>query len=178
MQLRKLTGTLWKKNHAWVKPDLNESLLDQTGPFPLEAFEEIWINSIAEYLSMNEALRLRAVGNLFNNDYICGEFGPLLFFLSRNSSDPSNENLPDMKLCTVKAHPSAENKPEIQVCSCVERSLSTSLEASRNSSDPSNENLTDMKRCTVKAPPSVENKPEIQVCSCVERSLSTSLEAC
>ena len=35
----------------------------------------------------------------------------------------------DMKLWTVKVLPSAGNKPEIQVCSCVERILSTSLEA-------------------------------------------------
>ena len=35
----------------------------------------------------------------------------------------------DMKLWTVKVLPSAGNKPEDQVCSCVERILSTSLEA-------------------------------------------------
>ena len=35
----------------------------------------------------------------------------------------------DMKPWTVKVLPSAGNKPEDQVCSCVERILSTSLEA-------------------------------------------------
>ena len=35
----------------------------------------------------------------------------------------------EMKLWTVKVFPSAGNEPEDQVCSCVERILSTSLEA-------------------------------------------------
>ena len=43
--------------------------------------EETWIHNIAKFLTASEALRLRADANPFNNDYICGEYGPLLFFL-------------------------------------------------------------------------------------------------
>ena len=50
---------------------------------PITIDEETWIHSIAKFLTTREALRLRAVANTFNNDYICGEYGPLLFFLSR-----------------------------------------------------------------------------------------------
>ena len=53
--------------------------------------EEIWINSIAMFLTASEALRLRAVAIPFNNEYICGEYGPLLFFLSRNMSTTQSD---------------------------------------------------------------------------------------
>ena len=58
---------------------------------PIAIDEETWIHSIAKFLTVREALRLRAVGNLFNNDYICGEYGPLLFFLSRNMSTTQSD---------------------------------------------------------------------------------------
>ena len=50
---------------------------------PITIDEETWIHSIAKFLTTREALRLRAVANTFNNDFLCGEYGPLLFFLSR-----------------------------------------------------------------------------------------------
>ena len=53
---------------------------------PIAIDEETWIHSIAKFLTASEALRLRVVATEFNNDYICGEYGPLLFFLSRNMS--------------------------------------------------------------------------------------------
>ena len=48
--------------------------------------EDIWINSVATFLTASEALRLRAVAVPFNTNHICGEYGPLLFFLSPNMS--------------------------------------------------------------------------------------------
>ena len=58
---------------------------------PIAIDEETWIHSIAKFLTASEALRLRAVANPFNNDYICGEYGPLLFFLSRNMSTTQSD---------------------------------------------------------------------------------------
>ena len=58
---------------------------------PMAIDEETWIHNIAKFLTASEALRLRAVANPFNNYYICGEYGPLLFFLSRNMSTTQSD---------------------------------------------------------------------------------------
>ena len=58
---------------------------------PIAIDEETWIHSIAKFLTASEALRLRAVASQFNNDYIVGEDGPLLFFLSRNMSTTQSD---------------------------------------------------------------------------------------
>ena len=58
---------------------------------PIAIDEGTWINNIAKFLTVSEALRLRVVATPFNNDYICGEYGPLLFFLSRNMSTTQSD---------------------------------------------------------------------------------------
>ena len=66
---------------------------------PIAIDEETWIHSIAKFLTASEALRLRAVASQFNNDYIVGEYGPLLFFLSRTDGDfPSTSNRSETNL--------------------------------------------------------------------------------
>ena len=58
---------------------------------PIAIDEGTWTNNIAKFLTVSEALRLRVVATPFNNDYICGEYGPLLFFLSRNMSTTQSD---------------------------------------------------------------------------------------
>ena len=48
---------------------------------PIAIDEGTWINNIAKFLTVYEALRLRGAAAQFNNEHICGEYGPLLFFL-------------------------------------------------------------------------------------------------
>ena len=51
---------------------------------------EVWIHRIPMFLTLDEALQLRVLSNMFNSDHICGEYGPLLLFLSRNHDDFSS----------------------------------------------------------------------------------------
>ena len=61
------------------------------GNLPVRAMDfimrEVWIHRIPMFLTVDEALQLRVLSNMFNNDHICGEYGPLLLFLSRNHDD-------------------------------------------------------------------------------------------
>ena len=47
----------------------------------IEIIEDAWVSGVARFLSAREVLRLRAAAVPFNTENLCGEFGPLLFFL-------------------------------------------------------------------------------------------------
>ena len=56
---------------------------------------------VAKFLSTRETLRLRAAAVLFNTESLCGEFGPLLFFLFQcmevNSTTARPQRPPDSR---------------------------------------------------------------------------------
>ena len=47
----------------------------------IEIIEDVWINCVPTFLTADQTLGLRAAGVPFNTENICGEYGPLLFFL-------------------------------------------------------------------------------------------------
>ena len=65
--------------------DIGTKYLDAPGECEtqksIELIEDVWISCVATFLSAHETLRLRAAAVPFNTENLCGEFGPLFFFL-------------------------------------------------------------------------------------------------
>ena len=51
---------------------------------PIEIVGDVWINCVPTFLTADETLRLRAAAVPFNTENLCGEYGPLLFFLFKH----------------------------------------------------------------------------------------------
>ena len=51
---------------------------------PIAIVGDVWINCVPTFLTADETLRLRAAAVPFNTENLCGEYGPLLFFLFKH----------------------------------------------------------------------------------------------
>ena len=56
---------------------------------PIAIVGDVWTNCVPTFLTADEPLRLRAAAAPFNTENLCGEYGPLLFFLFKHMM---NEN--------------------------------------------------------------------------------------
>ena len=67
--------------------EINKEVDESETQKSIEIVGDVWINCVPTFLTADETLRLRAAAVPFNTENLCGEYGPLLFFLLKHMQE-------------------------------------------------------------------------------------------